>query len=198
MPVAFRTLIAVVALVLIAGCTTAPRVSSQTMPRVDFTEFRTFGWIDTIGTDSGGDEETRLTRRFKAAAKREMEALGYRYVEDDPDLLVNFFVNGREEKAVYTRAVPTDSIGYYDYRYGLYTAWPTYRITTQDVDYDVGTATIDVIDAAENRLVWEGRLEGRLTERALINPGAVVNEVVADIFARFPTRNPRKPGAARN
>ncbi len=198
MPVAFRTLIAVAALVLIAGCSTAPRVSSQAMPRVDFNQFETFGWIDRLGTDARDGEETRLSRRFKAATKREMEALGFRYVEDDPDLLVNFFVNGRKEEAVYTRAVRTDSMGYYDYRYGLYTAWPTYRIAVQDVDYAVGTATIDVIDAAESRLVWEGQIKGRLSERTVINPGAVVNEVVADIFTRFPTRNPRKPAAARN
>lgn len=202
MPVEFRNSTAVAAaaaaLILLAGCSTAPRVSSQAMPRVDFNAFQTYAWVDPIGTDFKGEEETRMTRRFKAAVGREMEELGFRFSEDDPDLRVNFFVNAREEKDVQTRATPMLGSDYYEYRYGMYTAWPAYRITVQDVDYAVGTATVDVIDAEKNQLIWEGRLEGRLTQRALVNPGAVVSDVVSDIFVRFPTRNQRKPDMARN
>ena len=197
MPHAFRSLMAVAALTLIAGCSTAPKVTSHAMPRVDLSEYQTYGWVERIGTNFGGDE-TRLTRRFKASVQREMERLGYRYSEESPDMLVNFFVNTREEQDVYTRATRTSPVGYYDYRYGMYTAWPTYRITVQDVDYAVGTVTIDLVDAAKSELVWEGRLEGRLTQRTLTNPGAVVAETVESIFVRFPTRNPRKPDARRN
>lgn len=197
MSLAFRILTAVAASIVIAGCSTAPKVTSQTMPRADLGEYRTYGWVDRLGTNFDGDE-TRMTRRFKASVGREMDALGYRYVEDNPDLRVNFFVNAREEQDVYTRATPTAPTSYYDYRYGMYTAWPTYRITVQDVDYAVGTVTIDVIDASKNQLLWEGRLEGRLTQRALVNPGAAVSDSVRDIFVRFPTRNPRKPDASRN
>lgn len=187
-----RLLLLTTALLMLAGCASAPQVRTHAMPRIDFTAYQTFGWPEEVGTDRGG-YETSITQYFKDAARREMEALGYRYVENDPDLLVNFFANAEEKQDVYTRASlsPGLSAGYYGYRYGMYTAWPIYTTEVDTFDYTVGTANIDLVDAAKRQMIWEGRIEGRLTAKALNDPRSAISDAVAEIFKRFPTKNPR-------
>lgn len=184
-----RTLLLSLLALVVTGCATGPQVTTHSMPRVDFTAYETFGFPDEVGTDRGG-YETSITQYFKQAAKREMEALGYRYVERDPDLLVNFFANAEDKQDVYTRPSmnATFATGYYGYRYGMYTAWPVYTTEVDTFNYTVGTANVDLIDAEKMQMIWEGRIEGRLTERAFSEPRASISQAVADIFAKFPTR----------
>jgi hypothetical protein len=182
-----RGLMIVALSVIMAGCATGPNVMTHTMPSVDFTNYETFGWPEEVGTDRGG-YETSFTQYFKQAARREMTALGYRFVEDDPDLLVNFFTRIEDKERVYTRSSPTLATGYYGYRYGMYGTWPVYTTEIDTFEYQLGTANIDVVDAAERRLIWEGRIEGRLTEGSLVNPQQSISDAVANIFAQFPTR----------
>jgi hypothetical protein len=176
-------------LALVAGCATGPKISTHTMPQVDFSDYETFGWPAELGTDRGG-YETRITQYFKQAARREMESLGYVYSEDDPDLLVNFYTRVEAREGIRTRPamVPTFSTGYYGYRFGMYSAWPVYATEIDTFQYTLGTANIDVVDASEMRLLWEGRAEGRLTADSLSNARSEISETVAEIFERFPTR----------
>jgi len=172
-------------LILAAGCASGPRVYTHSMPQANFGSYETFGWAEELGTDRSG-YETAITQYFKSAVRREMEALGYRYAEQDPDLLVNFFANAERQTGVRTRQSPTFGAGYYGYRYGLYGAWPVYATEVDTFDYTVGTANIDLVDAERRQLIWEGRAEGRLTERVLINPQQAIDDVVDEIFQRFP------------
>lgn len=174
----------------LAGCASGPQVTTHAMPRVDFTGYETFGWPDEVGTDRGGYESS-ITQYFKQSAKREMEALGYRFVEDNPDLLVNFFANAEDKQDVYTRPSMNASLstGYYGYRYGMYSAWPVYTTEVDTFNYTLGTANVDVVDAEKMQLIWEGRIEGRLTEDALSDPATAISQAVADIFSKFPTRD---------
>ncbi|AKS43192.1 DUF4136 domain-containing protein [Wenzhouxiangella marina] len=173
---------------LLSACAAGPRFYTHAMPDVDFGAYRTFGWPEQLGTDRGG-YETSVTQYFKVAARREMEALGYRYAEENPDLLVNFYTNIEDKERTYRRTTiaPTLATGYYGYRFGMYTVWPVYATEVEHFHYQVGTANIDVVDAAERRLIWEGRVEGRLTDRALNDPAGAISDAVADIFQRFPT-----------
>lgn len=188
-PTLTRVLLICAIAVFMTACATGPSVYTHTMPQVDFDRYETFGWPEETGTDRGG-YETSFTQYFKQAVRREMEALGYRYVDEDPDLLVNFFARVEDKEEVYTRTAPAPMLGtgYYGYRFGMYTAWPVYTTEVDTFQYTIGTANIDVVDAAEKRLIWEGRIEGRLTERSLTDPQASISDAVAEIFQRFPTR----------
>lgn len=46
-------------LAVIAGCASTPRPNTNSDPSVDFTRFKTFGFIETPATDRGG-YETRI------------------------------------------------------------------------------------------------------------------------------------------
>ena len=176
----------VATLLWLVGCATTrqPDIRTDYDRTADFSSYRTYGFPDELGTDRAG-YSTLITTYFKSAVNREMQARGYRYVETEPDLLVNFFANVRD--VVATRRHPNMwvSYGYYGYRYGLYSAWPLYADGIDTVQYRIGTANIDLVDAERNQLVWEGVAEGRLTREIMDNPQPAIDSVVRDLFARY-------------
>jgi hypothetical protein len=103
--------------------------------------------------DCGG-YSTIITDYFKAAVTEQMQMRGYRYVDENPSLLVNFYANVRERTEVRSRPGGPAAFGYYGYRYGLYDAWPFYAQEVDTVTYPVGTANIDVVDASRKQLIW--------------------------------------------
>lgn len=176
-----------VLLALLAGCATSrPSIRADYDRSADFSSYRTYDFESELGTDRAG-YSTIITSHFKRAVSRELEARGYRRSESNPDLLVNFFAAIEEKTAVRSSPSTTVGVGYYGYRYGLYTAWPAYGARdVRTVTYKTGTANVDLIDAERKQLVWEGIAEGRVTEDDLQDPAATIDTVVAELFERFP------------
>ena len=180
----------------LASCASGPAVHSNHDPSVDFSAYSTFGFFEELGTDRGG-YSTLISDYFREATRREMEALGYTYTETNPELKVNFFTNVREESDVRSSTRTSLDMGYsyYAYRNGRYVAFPmySYRIhpETVTVHYRVGTANIDVVDSANNRLIWEGVAEGRLGNNVLEQAESLIHEAVAEIFRQYPLNRDR-------
>jgi hypothetical protein len=172
---------------LCASCATqrTADIRVNMAPGADLSAYSTFGFPNQTGTDRGG-YSTLVTDYFKAAVKDQMELRGYRYVEQNPNLLVNFYANVHERTEV--RSIPTavPAFGYYGYRYGLYDAWPLYGQDVESVTYPIGTANIDVVDAQKRQLIWEGIAAGRLSDKDMENPREAISSAVAQMFTRFP------------
>ena len=176
-------------LFLLAGCEPPkPTVRTDFDRSVNFANYKTYAYENPVGTDKAG-YSSLLTQYFKGAIDTEMSARGYRKVDSDPDMYVNFMANAVEKADI--RSTPSSSmsmgVGYYGYRGGMYTAMPMY--STPDVEtvrYKVGTANVDLVDARQKRLIWTGVIEGKLTDEAMKNPQPVVNYVVTQIFSQFP------------
>jgi hypothetical protein len=166
---------------LIAGCATthAPDMRVDYDKNADFSVYRTFGFPKQTGTDRGG-YSTLITSYFKSSVSTAMEARGYKYSEENPDLLVNFYMNTRDRTEF--RRNPA---GYYGYRDGLYGGWPMYQ-QDRTINYQVGTINLDIVDAAKKQLIWEGVSEGIVTEESLANPKVKVNAVVTELMRRYP------------
>jgi hypothetical protein len=172
--------------VLLAGCATtrAPDTRVDYDKSADFSVYRTFGFPEETGTDRGG-YSTLVTSYFKSSVRTAMEARGYQYVEEHPDLLVNFFMNTRERTEVRTPRMM--GYGYYGYRYGLYNAWPLYE-EDRTVTYKIGTINVDIVDAEKKQLIWEGVSEGRVSQEAMNNPKVTINAVVTELMRQYPGR----------
>src|SRR6187402_3653374 len=112
------------AMLIIAGCATtkAPPTRIDYDKKADFSVYRTFGFPKETGTDRGG-YSTLVTSYFKSSISTAMEARGYKYSEDHPDLLVNFYMNTKDRTEIRPDARASVGYGYYGYRYGLYNAW---------------------------------------------------------------------------
>ncbi len=169
---------------LIAGCATTspPNTRVDYDKNADFSVYRTYGFPKETGTDRGG-YSTLVTSYFKSSITTAMEARGYKYSAENPDLLVNFFMNTRDRTEV--RPNVGAGYGYYGYRDGLYGGWPLYD-RDRTINYQVGTINVDIVDAAKKQLIWEGISEGRVTEEALANPKVTVNAVVTELMRKYP------------
>lgn len=175
----------------LTGCASGPSFRSDVDPSANFASYRTFGWVDEFGTQRAGYSEL-ITGHFRDAVRVEMQKLGYQFTDSNPDLLVNFAANVREREDLKTRQSPTVGMsmgygGYYGYRRGIYATYPMYDTSVETVRYKEGTVNIDVVDATQSRLLWEGVAEGRLTDKAMANPRMAIINVVAGIFELYPT-----------
>ena len=177
------TLLSLTAACLLAACATLPAVRTLVDGDADFSQYRTYGFVERAGTDEG-DYTSLMTRYLQAEVAEEMERRGYEFAKD-PDLLVNFFVRTREQ----VRITERPSLGsYYGYRLGWYGVWGTYPMGRDITQYTVGTLHIDLVDAARDQLVWEGILEGGAARELLDDPGAGAEQAVTKVFQAFPHR----------
>jgi hypothetical protein len=179
----------------IAGCA-APKINTRahTDPSANLSSYKTYAFVAEPGTNRGG-YSTPITGYFKSAVTREMNARGYTYSESNPDLLINFNTNARENVDVRSRPTSTVGVGYgygyYGYRGGMYAMGPiNYGTEVETVRYKTGTANIDVVDAARKQLVWEGIAEGKITDKMMQNPQATIDAVITDMFVNYPVKGP--------
>jgi Domain of unknown function (DUF4136) len=179
--------IAAFVLLLAACASSGPRITSQADPQADFGTYRTFAFYAPLALESGG-YATPTSERIKAATRAQMESRGYVYRADQPDVLVN--INGNLQERTDVSTVPSmDYARYYGYRgRGMY-AVPVWTEQTRVSQYTEGTLNIDLVDRAQNRLVWEGIAVGRVNKNVKPEERAVrIDAAVADIFAKFPYR----------
>ena len=66
--------------------------------------------------------------------------------------------------------------------------FPLFGNRMEKNEYKVGTVTIDVVDASEQRVVWQGLIDGRLTQKAMANPQQAISDAVQLIYQSYPTR----------
>ncbi len=164
---------------LLAGCATGPNIVVNENPTADFSQFKTYGFAQPLGTDRA-EYSSLLSQYLTVAASREMDARGYRQAED-PDLQLNFFANTKDK--IRTTQTPTAGV-YYGYRRGRYDAWGGYE--TRVTQFTEGMLTIDVVDAQRKQLVWEASISDRVREEDKTNLEAVLNEALTLVFAEFP------------
>ena len=174
----------------LSGCASAPRVYASQKPQVDFASYVTYSYVTDLGTDGPGAPRSLLTQYLIAAVDREMQAADYRYVEEGGDLLVNFYVETQERMDSRLRGPgPTSyvGVGYYVYRRGLYAGWRVYPDSEIEM-YTEGTLNIDIADARQRELVWEGIAIGRVTEAVRRDVQGAVDDTVPRMFELFPGR----------
>jgi hypothetical protein len=175
--------VALAALAWLGACESGPRLRSSHDPGADFGSYRTYGFIEPLGTDRSG-YATIVSSTLRAAASAELEKRGYR-PSDAPDLLVNFHARLTRRHEVTAVPAPGPAF-YYSYRYGYYAPWGGYDYETLVRDYTEGTLNVDLVDRARKQLVWEGIAIGEVTEKKVRDPAGSLPPVVARIFSEYP------------
>jgi hypothetical protein len=112
---------------------------------------------------------------------------GYVFNEASPDLRVNLQGIVQEKTDVYSTP-RTDFHYFYSYRARRYYGVPVWYDQTQVSHYREGTLTIDLVDAARNRLVWTGSAIGRVTQKTPQERAMEVDRAIASVFMQFPYR----------
>jgi hypothetical protein len=186
---AIRTLLLLALSGLLAACVTGGQVTSSDIDtRADFSRYHSFAFSDPLGTNRGG-ADTLLSQRLKASAARQMQARGFVYQEQAPDLLINFHAKVVEEE--YPGVTFAPMFGYYGgYRHGFFAAWPAWGYGMDNDTYKEGQLNIDLIDAGQKRQIWEAVVIGDAVRATGSRADAIVDAAVAKAFRKFPVPGP--------
>lgn len=172
---------------LVTGCASGPSIRTSSAPGADLTSYQRFAFVESLGTDRAG-YASLVSQQLVFSTQRELELRGLELAEtvDLADLLVNF--NVHLDERIRTRQVtdPWRGPTFYDYRFGFYSPWPSYSVSTEVEQYSEGTLVIDLIDASSQQMVWEGTARNQITERSRRDAAARLDDAVKRIFQNFP------------
>ncbi len=164
---------------LLGACGSGPTITTHSNPDTDFSNIGTYNFMQPLSTDGPSDVRTPLTTMLINSMSQEMASKGFEQ-SDTPDLLVNFFANMEDRLDV--RPLPV-APSFSAHRRGRYPNWVGYRTTVRE--YTRGTLNIDLVDAANNVLAWEGVAQGRLREGAGELTQGQVDRIVSQMMAEF-------------
>ena len=149
----------------------------------DFTRYKTYNVMDEASRhDSASQDLGANIFDLKRAVTHEMEARGYRLAAQ-PDLWVNIGIATKERVQTRETDFRQDGAPYYIGQRNYH--WQAQNVPVGQ--YEEGTATIDVVDAARQEQVWQGtttRVLSRKPDRA----AEQIDKGVAKAFERFPVR----------
>lgn len=175
---------------LFAGC--SPAVHVEKDDKADFTQYRTFAWLDQDGEGRHDRNHTNdLTeQKMKDAITKEIEKTsGWREARNRPDILLSYDVlverSSREvSNPVYSR--PYSRVIYNPYR----RRYMTIYYPSQFIGYDrdrvptrEGTVTITMIDAKTEKTIWQGWTTDEVNSRNLSSKE--IQTAVRSIFRKF-------------
>lgn len=178
----FKALFLVACTLALAACASGPNVRSDAAPGVNFADFKTWGFYSPLNTDASG-VSTITTQHLRTSVTREMNAAGFTYSDNNPDLLVNFGVATRNR----TTQGPSANVGVGYHRrtssgMGMGMSMQTNNTNTRTVTD--GTLVIDIVDRERNEQVWTGSIAGELPRSGA--SAEVIDRAVTQIFRQFP------------
>ena len=205
-----------IAALLLSSC--APTmVSSDYVKGSDFKVYKSFAWLPKTHQSSDTAVDNQIVEtNIKNLASGEMKSRGYEVDVNQPDLLLDFYINVANKVDVITTPVYGYAYNYNNYYNGFnrngynnnmyYNRNSYYNnnsyiynnrtqqvvgYNTQDIPYQEGTLTIVIIDRKNNRMVWKGWSVGTVTDEASFE-----YELPSDIrrlFKQFPVKILPKP-----
>lgn len=176
-------------LFFLCGACSTVSVNTDFNPDYDFTQLRTYAWLDD-GKDPSSD--TRINNdlvidRVRNAVEIALGARGY--VKTDAgsaDFKVSW--HGAIKRKL---QVETIDHFYSPYGYGALYRDPfmggSAMRTSTIREYEVGTLIVDILDPVQHKLVWRGSGSDRLSSDADPEKATTrINEAVAAILKDFP------------
>ncbi|WP_143080325.1 DUF4136 domain-containing protein [Hymenobacter arizonensis] len=166
-------------LLSLAACASEQVQYARPQPNVNFRSYKTYNFMDvTARNDAAFEGPGTGIATLKQVVGRELSRRGYQQ-SDTPDMLVNIGVVTQEK--VQTRETRIQEAP-------VYIGQRRYHWQSQDVvvgRYEEGTATIELVDAAQQELIWQGSVksvltpdEAKLTQR--------IDKAITALFAKFP------------
>ncbi|HET7361492.1 MAG TPA: DUF4136 domain-containing protein [Salinimicrobium sp.] len=167
---------ALLLLTLIFTSCNSVKVATDYDRSVNFDQYETFAFFKP-GIDKAEISDLDK-KRILRAIEDEMLEKGFTKSEN-PDLLVSIFTKTQENINIYTR----------NYGYGYGWGWSPwywgagYNTVNSTVE---GTLYIDLIDAEEKELVWQGMGAAALDMDEYEDKIETINKVVEEILSKYP------------
>lgn len=190
--------------IILSSCSPSLKVVSDYDKKNDFTKYKTYKYIPQPFDSVTLEPLVPLfrQRRIEAGIDLQLEKLGYRYSEDNPDFLVSYFVKVGQETRQGSSGVsfgiavpmaytnPAYNMNYgnryysgnpYTYAGGSY-GWATTGANT--TTYSTGNLMVDVVDAKTVQLVWYGRAQGEISSDPK-DTQRTIDRACGDVFSQF-------------
>lgn len=185
--------------IFVLGSCSGLQVTYDYDKTVDFSKFTTYsfhGWAK--------DSDKLLTpfdkERFETAFKDQFDSRGLKFMAEGGEIVVALYIVTQQKTEQVANT--TNMGGYYGYGggyggyYGYGPGWGwgapmgNSMTTISQVDYTVGTLVVDVFDAANKKLIWEGVGTKTIDDNPK-NREKSIQYVASQIMARYPV-NPVK------
>lgn len=161
--------------VLVFTSCSSVKVATDYDREVNFNQYQTYAFFKP-GIDKAEISDLDK-KRILRAIETEMQQKGFTK-SDDPDLLVSIFTKTKENINIYNN----------NFAYGYGWGWHPwywgagYNTVSRTTD---GTLYIDLIDAEEKELVWQGMGTAALA-RDVDRKQKRINEIVEEILEKYP------------
>lgn len=175
-----KTRLSILLLIIAASGCSSIKTSYDYDKQADFTKYKTYKVADEVY--KSGIPQLDVDRIIRAV-DTELAKRGFTK-SDDPDAIVDFHVKLQQQQT----ATATSYGGYGGYGPWRYGFSPGFSTTNIDVNtYIEGTLFINVVDKAQQKIVWQGRGTKTLDEHASPEKReANINKAVAYIFTKYP------------
>ncbi|MCE7068082.1 DUF4136 domain-containing protein [Dyadobacter sp. CY326] len=143
--------------------------------------YATFGFYDIEARgDTVSEKFEQNVNIIRSAIAQNLQAKGLDEARDS-NLKVNIALNVKEELQTRQTDFRTDGLPRYmgQRRY----SWKSEEVVVGK--YREGTIMIDLVDAATNKMVWQGGAEGIIPEKSK-NFTAEINQAIAEIVDKIP------------
>lgn len=173
----FKIMVVIVLLVTVTSCSSV-RVAADYDKNADFNTYKTFAFFKT-GIDKAEISDLDK-RRILRAIEAELLSKGFTKSEN-PDMLISIFTKSNQRVSVYNNTWGYGGWGWGGFGPGWGWGWnqPTVSTSTQ------GTLYVDLIDAKNKELVWQGMGTGYLS-RNVKHKEARIQEFVKGILEKYP------------
>lgn len=170
----------ILAVVMFAGCAGPRVVSSESPAGANLSAYKTFDFYKVSASgDTLPDKFHQRTRLIEDAISSELAQRGYSKDSVHPDMLVNIGIVVNEK--LQTRTT--------DFREApVYIGQRNYHWKSEEKvvgRYRLGTATVDLVDAKSNKLIWKAVVEDVVPEKESKVP-ASIQKGIHEMFTRFP------------
>ena len=188
-----RITLPLVALTLMAACTSNQRIQSNYTDNLDFSPYKTFDFTSPTET-SQADLAGELQLYFSAAVMQQLHAKGLQR-SDDPDILITVLIDVEDRSRPPLRG-STICPQYEDYysRTFFYEDKLSWEGRRPMCIYTEGTIAVDLTDVAQDKSIMEADTRVRLDkEDRGDNLLLSVSYDVATMFGESPSRDGRPP-----
>ena len=166
------------AVLLLASMAWAQKVDVDFNSNIDFSKFKTYGWMESKHPAKG-----LWPQRIIDGIDKQLQAKGLKKVEtgDSPELKV-VYNSGIKEKT---------SVEGYDYGYGWgpYWGWRgPHSVTYQTYVDKEATLVVDLVDTSDKEMVWRGVAKDTLSDNSGKNQKKL-DKALQKMFKEYPPKN---------
>jgi hypothetical protein len=148
-----------VMLVTLLACSGVNVLETEADEDFQLSRYTTFDFFQLEASGDTAENFSRNVSLLRQSITRELESKGLERTSVSPDLLVNIGIVVEEK--VQTRETTIREAP-------IYIGQRRYHWQSEEVEvgrYREGTVTVDLVDRAENKMVWEGVVEGVIPQK---------------------------------